>query len=256
MNDKFCRFAIFSLIINLICYSYGFSAITEGQAVYNKHCSVCHGDQGDGSSWARNGLNPPPRNFTAVISKRELSRRRMLHSVTEGRPGTAMMPFKTRLSGREISSVVSYIRAKIMGLQEEADQAGPASPAPEQAGKQPTEPVSGQAPLFPGGLHGDAVLGQQFYERNCYVCHGLKGDGRGPRSRFISPPPRNFLSSRSRRLYDRRALFEAISTGKRGTVMPAWATVLQPQQIANVAEYVYSRFIQVKKKPARGVTQP
>jgi mono/diheme cytochrome c family protein len=44
-------------------------------------------------------------------------------------------------------------------------------------------------------------------------------------------------------MLNRPALFDAISTGKRGTVMPAWKTVLDEQQIANVAEFVFEAFV-------------
>ena len=42
---------------------------------------------------------------------------------------------------------------------------------------------------------------------------------------------------------DRARLYTAIAEGTRGTEMPAWDKVLTPQEIANVAEYVYRAFI-------------
>ncbi len=87
-----------------------------GSAVYKKHCKVCHGDKGDGKTFVANALNPPPKNFTSSASKKELTRERMVESVTEGRKGTAMMPWKSRLSEKEIQSVVSHIRNQFMDL--------------------------------------------------------------------------------------------------------------------------------------------
>ena len=97
-------------------------------------------------------------------------------------------------------------------------------------------------------LIGDYEAGEKFYNTNCFVCHGKKGDGKGPRAHFNRPAPRNFTSDASRQELDHASLFAAISNGKRGSVMPAWSTVLTEQQIADVAEYVYQSFIQVKKK--------
>ena len=97
---------------------------------------------------------------------------------------------------------------------------------------------------LPDGLVGDTNKGQQFYSANCFTCHGLKGNGKGPRSKFIHPPPRNFLAAQSRQTLNRPALFKAISSGKTGTVMPSWSKVLSDQEIANVAEYVFQNFIQ------------
>ena len=38
----------------------------------------------------------------------------------------------------------------------------------------------------------DLNLGYQSYTRYCYACHGVKGDGHGPASYGLRPPPRNF----------------------------------------------------------------
>ncbi len=221
-----------------------------GQRLYKQHCSACHGDRGDGASWAKNSLNPPPRDFTAAPARAELSRERMITSVTHGRPGTAMMPFASRLSQREIGAVVAYIRNRFMGL------GGESEPEPESESEDsssvamvtaPAKPYTPEAAdmsaPFPHGLQGDAQRGRRFFERNCFTCHGRKGDGRGPRADFIRPPPRNFLGARARRYLNRPALFQAIARGKTGTVMPAWSTVLDDQQIADVAEYVFRAFI-------------
>ncbi len=225
--------------------------IQLGKRLYKQHCSACHGDRGDGASWAKNSLNPPPRDFTAAPSRAELSRERMITSVTYGRPGTAMMPFSSRLSQHEIEAVVGYVRSQFMGFGD--GQAGPAAADDEAAAplsmvEAPVkpytpEPADMSAP-FPHGLQGDAQRGRRFYEANCFTCHGRQGDGQGPRADFIRPPPRNFLGTQARRYLNRPALFQAIARGKTGTVMPAWGTVLDNQQIADVAEYVFQAFIQ------------
>ena len=92
--------------------------IAEGKKIYHDRCKVCHGDHGDGKTFAANALYPSPKNFTAKESKEELTRERMIRSVTKGRPKTAMMPWKNVLTEQEISSVVSYIRQELMRVQE------------------------------------------------------------------------------------------------------------------------------------------
>ena len=89
-----------------------------GKSIYQKRCKVCHGAQGNGKSFAANALYPPPKNFTSAESKKQLSRERMIRSVTEGRPGTAMMPWKDNLGVSEMQAVVAYIRHQFMGIQE------------------------------------------------------------------------------------------------------------------------------------------
>jgi len=88
-----------------------------GKALFLQRCKPCHGEDGNGKTFAANALNPPPRNFTAEQSRKELTQERMLRSVTQGRPGTAMMPWKDVLSEKEIQSVVHYIRREFMKLE-------------------------------------------------------------------------------------------------------------------------------------------
>ena len=88
-----------------------------GRDIFFKHCRACHGDKGNGKTFAANVLNPPPKNFTSENSKQELTEDRMIESVTEGRKGTAMMPWKSRLTQQEIHAVVLYIRKNLMQLE-------------------------------------------------------------------------------------------------------------------------------------------
>ena len=71
------------------------------------------------------------------------------------------------------------------------------------------------------------------------------------RAIFINPKPRNFLHEASRHELNRPALFQAIAQGKLGTEMPAWNKVLNEQEIANVAEFVFQRFIRPPKETAK-----
>ncbi len=240
-----------------------------GRSIFEKHCAVCHGDRGNGAMWAQSGLNPAPRDFTTAVARTELTRERMVHSVTNGRAGTAMQPFAKRLTAQEIDQVVDYVRADFMAL----DGSEPASAPPTQAvvpAPGPHQGVHEQASVvpeavpaqhatmtssdmsepMPKGLKGEIAKGKAFYMSNCITCHGAKGDGNGPRSHFITPRPRNFTSDMSRSFYNRPMLFDAISIGKRGTVMPAWGKVLNDQEIANVAEFVFRSYIQANLEPA------
>jgi len=96
---------------------------------------------------------------------------------------------------------------------------------------------------MPLGLKGDPDKGRIFFMGNCFTCHGVKGDGEGPRAYFITPPPRDFLLETSRQRLNRPVLFEAITNGRLGTNMPAWGKVLNNQEIANVTEFVFQNFI-------------
>lgn len=224
------------LLFSLLSFTPAWATADSGADLYNRHCSACHGDDGNGASWARTGLNPPPRNFTSKQSRQNLSEERMINSVTHGRPGTAMQPFKDRLSKTQITQVVAYVRSRFMGAASQK--------AKEKIVEQPKRKLLENRMLgtYPNQLKGDVSLGETFFQHNCYVCHGRQGNGEGPRSKFIRPRPRNFLSKNSQS-FNRATLFTAIADGKPGTVMPAWKAVLEPQEIANVAEYILQAFI-------------
>lgn len=213
-----------------------------GERIYVSNCSVCHGDEGNGAMWTQNSLNPPPRDFTAT-SPSELTRERMLTSVTHGRPGTAMMSFANRLASKDIERVVDFIRGTFLGRGMSTARAAQGHGALGAAVPAPIVPADMSLPL-PKQLVGDVNWGGEFYAKNCFVCHGEKGGGDGPRAAFNRPRPRNFLADDARQTLNRPALFSAISMGKNGTVMPAWSKVLNEQEIANIAEFVFQAFIQ------------
>ncbi|MBF0603573.1 MAG: c-type cytochrome [Nitrospirae bacterium] len=219
-----------------------------GRRLFAQNCSVCHGDSGDTAVWAQSGLNPPPRNFTDDKARQELSLERMLFSVRFGRPETAMPAWSGRLSEEEIVAVVHYIRGAFMFQEgeksaEKGAEKGESGAALSEEEKEGSLDLVAMREPMPQSLKGDAEWGMRFYLANCSVCHGKNGDGRGPRAEFIEPKPRNFRHPASQHKYNRPRLFEVISKGVVRSEMPAWEKVLSPQEIANVAEYVFLSFI-------------
>jgi mono/diheme cytochrome c family protein len=92
------------------------SDLEIGRDIFYKYCKACHGNKGNGKTFAANALNPPPKNFTTKKSKKELTEERMIYSVTKGRKGTAMMPWESNLTQTEIQAVVHYIRKELMKI--------------------------------------------------------------------------------------------------------------------------------------------
>lgn len=205
-----------------------------GRRVYSESCSVCHGERGDGASWAQNSLYPSPRDF-ASTDPGALTRADMIAAVTFGKPNTAMMPFATQLTPEEIVATVDYIRIAFMsGATGEAGL--PATLAPQIAADDvAVEPVNIPA--------GDAAAGRALYFVNCVQCHGQYGDGEGRRAYFMQTKPANFTSGAFRMRMNRARLFKAISGGVVGSPMPAWEKVLTENEIANLATYVFETFV-------------
>jgi len=212
----------------------------SGKELYHDYCSVCHGDRGDGHSRAREGLATMPRDFTQPGLRDVLSSEQMTDIILNGRPGTAMVGWKSRLSQAHAESITDYIRSAFMSPQAFDDQKTATIPAAD-INTPPHEIVMDQPMLY--GLAGNRETGEKFYNANCATCHGTDGDGNGPRAYFIFPKPRDFLAENSRMRLNRPALFNAIKYGIRGKEMPAWGKVIDDQQIADVTEYVFSNFI-------------
>lgn len=243
---------------------------SRGRQIYARVCSVCHGDRGKGSMWASANLRPAPRDFSSPEARAELTRDRMLASVAAGRPGTAMPGYATRLSVADMNAVVDYIRGAVMRIDANAGISGthargapaaaappvvaavpsPGAPMPAATPAKPAAAASAALPKadmkqpLPFGLKGNVAAGRKFYDANCATCHGVKGDGQGPRAYFINPKPRVFTSAESRALLNRPAIYAGVAYGKLQTEMPAWDKVLSPQEMADVSEYLFQSFIQ------------
>lgn len=219
--------------------------LKRGRVVYAEKCEICHGDTGRG-----NPMHPVGRqakDLSTPAARERLTRGRMIDVTTNGLSATGMLSFRDQLKKKDIDAVVDYMIAAILlpemhisGTDAHAGRANQASARPSPASK------ADPALDFPDGLKGNPMAGKQFYDANCATCHGIKGDGQGPRAYFINPRPVSFLSDRSRQTLNRPTLFAIVSAGKLGTEMPAWRQVLSDQQIADVSEYVFNAFVSAK----------
>jgi cytochrome c oxidase cbb3-type subunit 2/cytochrome c oxidase cbb3-type subunit I/II len=104
-------------------------------------------------------------------------------------------------------------------------------------GRDAPAPVDFAAPL-PQGLAGNIQRGKRLYAQNCVACHGARGDGDGPRAALLGGKPRALGSGP----FNRPGLYAAIADGKAGTDMPAWKTVLERQQLADLTEYLWRTY--------------
>ena len=79
--------------------------------------------------------------------------------------------------------------------------------------------------------------GRALFLQHCALCHGDRGDGRGPRREGLSSPPRDFTDPAWRRSTTPRLVYFAIREGRPQTPMPAWKT-LEPSQAWDLTAYV------------------
>lgn len=119
------------------------------------------------------------------------------------------------------------------------------------ADKQPPEAIAGAAravaadlikaypvPLTPSAAP-DLARGEQLYAQNCAACHGATGNGKGPDSVGLDPPPIDFTDQARARERSLFALFQVIEQGLDGTSMRSFAE-LPPQDRWALAFYAGS----------------
>ena len=193
----------------------------QGAFIFHNYCSVCHGDKGDGQTRARNGLVPPPRNYTTPESAVELTRERMINSVTHGRPGTAMIAWQSELSSKEIEGVVDYIRATFMKLGGNSEHALPDSK------------------LL-------ASRGGVLYMQNCAMCHGESGT-RTTTGR-MQPPPRDFTSPAVIAELTRKRMITSITKGRPDTAMRGYGDQMSKADIEAIVDFMREAFMSGSKQ--------
>ena len=115
--------------------------------------------------------------------------------------------------------------------------------------------VSGKIPESPDAI----AAGKKIYEKRCYYCHGIKGDGNGPAAPRLDPKPRNFTRNEYKirstglgTLPTDEDLFRIITSGVEGTAMPFWST-LSSEERWQVIYYVKTFYEGFKESEAHEV---
>ena len=103
--------------------------------------------------------------------------------------------------------------------------------APIPAQEKPSVPR-----LKPISMEGNPGDGEKVYLRACWACHGLAGDGKGPASAGMSPPPTDFTAPGAFRDKPDATLLDAILKGKPGTAM--FPQGLVPQSAVDVVAFL------------------
>ena len=83
----------------------GQSEPVDGAAVFKKRCSMCHGPEGKGFS-----ANKTP-DFTSSGWQKSITDEEITESVKNGKKGTPMPAFGSKLSEDEVKAVVGHVRS-------------------------------------------------------------------------------------------------------------------------------------------------
>jgi cytochrome c oxidase cbb3-type subunit 3 len=131
---------IFAVVVAALAPQAGFAEAANGAVLYQRHCAVCHGMNGDGGV----GIPLNLKDFLAVASDEYLRL-----TLREGRPGRVMPAFPS-LSSKQIRAIIGHIRSW----------------------------SDIQRPTYPAEvLPGQPVRGKTLFASHCAACHGDKGQG-------------------------------------------------------------------------------
>lgn len=128
----------------------------NGSQLFGSNCAMCHGSDGWGRGSSGKSLQPPPANFHDPRRLFNRSEERLYTVLRNGIFGTAMPPWRDKLSDAEIHSIVAYVRSFSYSVENLSPAAGAGTP-PAAGGVAPGSPVpqikrpSGGAGQAPGG---------------------------------------------------------------------------------------------------------
>ena len=224
----------------------------EGKKVFDANCAVCHGANGDGNGPMAPTLTAPDKDvLTALLSVFHIELHRpplpskpinfhnrdleavitpaiMYETVTGGRPHTAMPAF-----GPEASFGAN--KAQTLTNKERWD-----ANVYEMMFRTSPEELS---------------AGKALYDQQCAACHGVNGDGKGPRGAEMAAREWSWARGEGPGIFtdlnymvqrDPSQLSNAILDGHKDyrgqDLMPSYRGKLSKQQLDGLVDYVYTFF--------------
>lgn len=175
----------------------------NGATLWRNNCATCHGANGRGVAAMREAGNFI--DFTSIAAEVSIDRPKMLIAVRDGKPGTAMMGFRDKLSYEEIIAVVDYARETFMAKQDNFAQYDE---------------------------------GKKLFERHCSVCHGDRGEGAIMVQAGLFPKPAVFTDPDMKKVLDRNRMIFSITNGRPQTAMTSWGKRLGEQKINAIVDYI------------------
>src|SRR5210317_1832183 len=83
----------------------------------------------------------------------------------------------------------------------------------------------------------------RIYQESCSVCHGDDGKGAIWGQNSLSTTPRDFTTEISRTELTRDRMIMSVKHGRPGTPMPGFGSQLEDEQVANIVDYIRTRFM-------------
>jgi len=208
-----------------------------GKAIYDKKCSQCHGDEGEGEGPGKDFFDPPPRDFTSGAFKvrttpsGELPTTEDLKEIIRrGMPYTGM-PAWPQFTDADLQNLAYYIK----GFNEDFED--------EDAN---IDPIA--IPKAPPFSQDSAIKGRTVYDANqCVDCHGNSGRGDGESGPTLTDDADNPIRPADltrkwtfRGGSERSDIYRTFTTGLDGTPMPSYADSIDEEDRWALVDYIYS----------------
>jgi mono/diheme cytochrome c family protein len=216
-----------------------FSLFQSGRYVYERHCLVCHGVDGDGKGEMSAALPVKPRSFAQGFFKYRSTPPGKLptdadlrRTVVGGINGTAMGTF-SMLTSKEVEAVTEYVKFFSRRWRKPENFAAPL-PFPN-----PPEWLR-----HPAAADEHAQRGRILFEATCAACHGAKGDGKGIVAGQLKDMwgfvvlPADLRQPHLRCGDDPRDLYRVLTTGLDGTPMVSFAEAFTAEQRWDIVAHV------------------
>ncbi len=116
--------------------------------------------------------------------------------------------------------------------------------------KTPTPPPNPTVAVSGIAATSNHELGRKIYNFRCYYCHGYSGDAKTLAASFVTPRPVDFTHTSPDALPRERMLL-SIKSGRPDTAMMSFENILQPNEIAAVADFVRQEFMIAKAENTR-----
>ncbi len=209
---------------------------TDRSRDYDRYCSACHGEHGNGSGMSARSLSPPPRDFTGAVFKCRTTASGALpteddirHTIVAGIPGTAMPGWST-MSKEQLDDLVGTLKDFSPRWRTEAPPAAIAIPP---------EPEASASSVARGA--------EIFAKMQCQACHGPKGHADGPAANSLRDDwgnaihPADFTRKGAMRCGEGSSrLYTTLMTGINGTPMPSFAAQVSPEEAWDLVHYIVS----------------
>ena len=213
-------------------------SIENGEKVYYKNCSICHGEKGAGDGPGAKVSSPFPRNFKKGHIKLRSTPfgkiptdKDLFEAITKGSTGTTMPSWK-HLSENDRHSLVLYLKSlsKKFAKFVKKDKKHKIAVIPDP-------------PKF---TLASLDRGKDLFIQNCSGCHGVRGRSDGVSTKKIVNIPTDAIWPRNlskpwkfRRGDKRKQIFKTLRTGLSLTSMPRFSPrIFKDEKIWDLVHYV------------------